>query len=172
MAGTERQNSSAESPKALNPSPQPPKKPLQVMHISKREEQDRLRREAEEARAAADAAAAKAEQLEQAAREAGTSLAPPPQAVVPAAPRTADPQASRSPDHDDFGGMTMADLMGGSEPRRKPAQMQQAPGGLQRSVDDFDFDEDAFLAALDENEPIGTTGEVVTGTVIGLSAII
>jgi small subunit ribosomal protein S1 len=62
MAGTERQNSSAESPKALNPSPQPPKKPLQVMHISKREEQDRLRREAEEARAAADAAAAKAEQ--------------------------------------------------------------------------------------------------------------
>ena len=170
MAGTERQNSSAESPKALNPSPQPPKKPLQVMHISKREEQDRLRREAEEARAAADAAAAKAEQLEQAAREAGTSLAPPPQAAVPAAPRTAEPQASRSPDHDDFGGMTMADLMGGSEPRRKPAQMQQAPGGLQRSVDDFDFDEDAFLAALDENEPIGTTGEVVTGTVIGMES--
>ena len=85
MAGTERQNSSEESPKALTPSPQPPKKPLQVMHISKREEQDRLRREAEEARAAADAAAAKAEQLEQAAREAGTSLAPPPQAAVPAA---------------------------------------------------------------------------------------
>ena len=170
MAGTERQNSSEESPKALTPSPQPPKKPLQVMHISKREEQDRLRREAEEARAAADAAAAKAEQLEQAAREAGTSLAPPPQAAVPAAPRTAEPQASRSPDHDDFGGMTMADLMGGSEPRRKPAQMQQAPGGLQRSVDDFDFDEDAFLAALDENEPIGTTGEVVTGTVIGMES--
>jgi small subunit ribosomal protein S1 len=35
-----------------------------------------------------------------------------------------------------------------------------------RTVDDFDFDEDAFLAALDENEPVGATGDVVTGTVI------
>ena len=36
-------------------------------------------------------------------------------------------------------------------------------------VDDFDFDEEAFLAALDENEPIGATGDVVTGKVIGTS---
>ncbi|QNI84578.1 30S ribosomal protein S1 [Synechococcus sp. PROS-7-1] len=170
MAGTERQNSSSEPRKAATPSAQPPKKPLQVMHISKREEQDRLRRDAEEARAAADAAAARAEQLEQAALEAGTSLAPPPQAAAPAAPRAAEPEVRRSPDHDDFGGMTMADLMGGSESRRKPAEMQQASGGLQRSVDDFDFDEDAFLAALDENEPVGTTGDVVTGTVIGMES--
>ena len=60
--------------------------------------------------------------------------------------------------------------MGGSEPRQKPTPRQQAPGGLQRSVDDFDFDEDAFLAALDENEPVGTTGDVVTGTVIGMES--
>lgn len=66
--------------------------------------------------------------------------------------------------------MTMADLMGGSKPRQKPTQKQQAPGSLQRSVDDFDFDEDAFLAALDENEPVGTTGDVVTGTVIGMES--
>ena len=170
MAGTERQNSSSESRKAAAPAAQPPKKPLQVMHISKREEQDRLRREAQEARAAADAAAAKAAQLEQAALEAGTSLAPPPQPAAPAAPRVAEPEVSRSPDDDDFGGMTMADLMGGSEPRQKPTPRQQAPGGLQRSVDDFDFDEDAFLAALDENEPVGTTGDVVTGTVIGMES--
>lgn len=170
MAGTERQNSSSESRKAAAPAAQPPKKPLQVMHISKREEQDRLRREAQEARAAADAAAAKAAQLEQAALEAGTSLAPPPQPAPPAAPRVAEPEVPRSPDDDDFGGMTMADLMGGSKPRQKPTQKQQAPGSLQRSVDDFDFDEDAFLAALDENEPVGTTGDVVTGTVIGMES--
>ena len=172
MAGTERQNSSAESRKAATSSPQPPKKPLQVMHISKRDEQDRLRREAEEARAAANAAAAKAEQLEQAAREAGTSFAQPPQAQAPtpAAPRPTEPELIRSPEDDDFGGMTMADLMGASEPRGKPAPMEQAPGGRQRSVDDFDFDEDAFLAALDENEPVGTTGDVVTGTVIGMES--
>jgi small subunit ribosomal protein S1 len=37
----------------------------------------------------------------------------------------------------------------------------------ERSVDDFDFDEEAFLAALDDNEPIGATGDLVKGTVIG-----
>jgi small subunit ribosomal protein S1 len=39
-----------------------------------------------------------------------------------------------------------------------------------RSVDDFDFDEEAFLAALDQNEPVGTTGEVLTGTVVGVES--
>ena len=29
---------------------------------------------------------------------------------------------------------------------------------LERTVDDFDFDESAFLEALNENEPIGATG--------------
>jgi small subunit ribosomal protein S1 len=37
-------------------------------------------------------------------------------------------------------------------------------------VDDFDFDEEAFLAALDENAPVGTTGEVIKGTVIALES--
>ena len=37
-----------------------------------------------------------------------------------------------------------------------------------RTVDDFDFDADAFLAALDEQEFVGTTGEVAVGTVVGL----
>jgi small subunit ribosomal protein S1 len=41
---------------------------------------------------------------------------------------------------------------------------------VSRSVDDFDFDADAFLAALDEQDFVGTTGEVVTGTVIGLES--
>ena len=61
----------------------------------------------------------------------------------------------------------MADLLGAED--RKPArrdQTQTAP----RSVDDFDFDEEAFLAALDENAPVGTTGEVIQGKVIGLES--
>ncbi len=41
---------------------------------------------------------------------------------------------------------------------------------VERSVDDFDFDEDAFLAALDENEPIGNTGEITKGLVIGIES--
>ena len=35
-----------------------------------------------------------------------------------------------------------------------------------RTVDEFDFDEDEFLAALEENQPIGTTGEIAKGSVI------
>ena len=34
------------------------------------------------------------------------------------------------------------------------------------TVDEFDFDEDEFLAALEENQPIGTTGEIAKGSVI------
>ncbi len=141
------------------------------MHISKREEQDRLRKQADEARAAADAAAKRAAQLEQAAlaAEGSQSIAPSP----PAPPR--GPQASATPsrdaDDDDLAGMTMADLLGPADSGRKlsnaPAESSTAAS---RSVDDFDFDEDAFLAALDANEPVGTTGEVVTGTVIAMES--
>ncbi len=41
---------------------------------------------------------------------------------------------------------------------------------LKRSVDDFDFDEGEFLAALNENEPIGNTGEIAKGSVIGVES--
>ncbi len=41
---------------------------------------------------------------------------------------------------------------------------------VERSVDDFDFDEGAFLAALEENEPIGNTGEIAKGSVIGIES--
>ncbi len=37
-------------------------------------------------------------------------------------------------------------------------------------VDEYDFDEDEFLAALDENQPIGTTGEIAKGSVIGIES--
>ena len=66
-------------------------------------------------------------------------------------------------------GMTMADLLGPADQERRrqaPTQQQRAEQTKNRQVDDFDFDEEAFLAALDENEPIGATGDVVTGKVI------
>jgi small subunit ribosomal protein S1 len=87
-------------------------------------------------------------------------------------------------DEDRFGlgeleGLTMADLLGpdpGPARRRTQAGAPAASAAATatpaapRTVDDFDFDEEAFLAALDENEPVGTTGEVVRGTVIGLES--
>ena len=40
---------------------------------------------------------------------------------------------------------------------------------LERTVDEFDFDESAFLEALNANEPIGATGETISGKVIAVS---
>tara|TARA_Y100000589_G_scaffold24823_1_gene20521 strand:- start:3773 stop:5011 length:1239 start_codon:yes stop_codon:yes gene_type:complete len=41
---------------------------------------------------------------------------------------------------------------------------------FERTVDDFDFDEDQFLNALNENEPIGLEGETIKGKVIALES--
>ena len=149
---------------AGSPQPNRPKapqqaanKPLQVMKINRKEEQEKLKREAAEARAAAEAAAEKARMLEE-------------RAGLAAPPRSRQAEASSQSDEERFDmgameGMSMADLMG--SPDDKPKREQRSEP---RSVDDFDFDEEAFLAALDENAPVGTTGEVIKGTVIALES--
>lgn len=111
--------------------------------------------------------------------------APPPPSTEPAlasAPlnRVAAPAAAPVRNDDelfDLGsmeGLTMADLLG-PDPSQKRAAKAAVAGEpstkpAARSVDDFDFDEEAFLAALDDHEPHGTTGEVVRGTVIGVES--
>ena len=149
---------------AGSPQPNRPKapqqaanKPLQVMKINRKDEQEQLQREAAEARAAAEAAAEKARMLEERA-----GLAAPPRA------RQAEASSQSDEERFDMGameGMSMADLMG--SPDSKPKREERSEP---RSVDDFDFDEEAFLAALDENAPVGTTGEVIKGTVIALES--
>jgi small subunit ribosomal protein S1 len=142
-------------PKPAVPSAEAPRKPQLVMHISKKEEQERLLKEAEEARAAAAAAEERARALEQAAAAAGSPMAP------KAPSRPAPPQRSVAGDSEDDSRFDSSELEG---------LTMAAARAASRSVDDFDFDEDAFLAALDENEPVGTTGEVVTGIVIGMES--
>ena len=141
-------------PKPVRPAAQ---QPLQVMKINRRDEQEQLQREAAEARAAANAAAEKARLLEERA-----GLTGPPKALQ------SPPPASGDEDRFDMGameGITMANLLGA--PDEKPRRDERP---LNRSVDDFDFDEEAFLAALDANAPVGTTGEVIQGTVIALES--
>ncbi len=41
---------------------------------------------------------------------------------------------------------------------------------LERTVDEYDFDESAFLEALNANEPIGATGETISGKVIAIES--
>ena len=169
MAGSESQHSIDR--KGQSPAAQPPRKPLQVMHISRKDEQDRLKREAEEARAAADAAMARAVELEKAAQRAQNTTAKPPMApTTTAKPATVDDDDLRF-GTDELSDMSMADPLGPSDSNRKSSKSSPAPAKTSnRSVDDFDFDEGAFLAALDANEPVGTTGEVVAGTVIGMES--
>ena len=169
------------------PAPAPVRKPPQVLHISKKDEQQRLEQEANEARQAAEAALQRAADLEAVAR-AGRGEAPlPPQR--PAALAQAPISDEERFDMGGLEGLTMADLLGPDSSRQRrsggggsgSARMvgsgatsadrgQERPKTPSRTVDDFDFDEEAFLAALDENEPIGTTGEVVSGVVLSVES--
>ena len=173
-----------------NPAPAPVRKPPQVLHISKKDEQQRLEQEANEARQAAEAALQRAADLEAAAR-AGRGEAPlAPQR--PTTPASATPAPVSDEERFDMGsmeGLTMADLLGPDSSRQRRSgggssgssrmvgnagasadRGQERPKTPSRTVDDFDFDEEAFLAALDENEPIGTTGEVVSGVVLSVES--
>ncbi len=55
---------------------------------------------------------------------------------------------------------------------KKPLTFQDEDENVivERKVDEFDFDESAFLEALNENEPIGATGETIKGKVIALES--
>ncbi|QPN63374.1 S1 RNA-binding domain-containing protein [Synechococcus sp. CBW1004] len=77
-------------------------------------------------------------------------------------------------------GMTMADLLGPADDSRRTRGSRSTQAGASgapaagrttpRTVDEFDFDEEAFLAALDEQDFVGSTGEVVTGSVVGVES--
>lgn len=102
----------------------------------------------------------------------------PPTPAAPSRPEPAPPQGRTDEELFDLGamaGMTMADLLGpqSSRPEARSSAVAQAQAGTaatSRTVDEFDFDADAFLAALDEQDFVGSTGEVVSGTVVGVES--
>ena len=172
MAGTGNQPPapSARPQPPASPRPQPVaplRKPPQVLMIKKDQPQDP--EPAEAGTPAAEAAAAPS-----------APVAPSPASQATPAPRSGSSKSDE--ELFDLGGMeglTMADLLGPDPGRQRPGRSQStavsqsapAPAAVvARSVDDFDFDADAFLAALDEQDFVGTTGEVVKGTVIGLES--
>lgn len=147
----------AQSPTAPNPAP--PRRPPQVVMLKREEIPAITSQETSEP-------------------EPGAVAKP----VSLVAPAGAPPQApSRPPRGDDdlfstdeLEGLTMADLLGPASQGRRQSPPAGASAAVaktpSRTVDDFDFDEEAFLAALDENEPVGTTGDVVQGKVIGIES--
>ncbi len=63
-------------------------------------------------------------------------------------------------------------LDGSQQDLNKPLNFseQNTDFQLERTVDEFDFDESAFLEALNANEPIGATGETISGKVIAIES--
>ena len=170
MADSEKQKPN--KPTApIKRSAEPPRKPLQVMHISRKEdpslskdlEDSSLHRSAEDLKKSINADNKKNEPSSS--REILTDSPLRPKSSTP----NSDFKGSTAQDSEPF---TMADLLrdpkANSSVENKSIENATYPfdSNSPRSVDDFDFDEDAFLAALDENEPIGTTGEIATGKVI------
>jgi len=110
------------------------------------------------------------------------AVAPSPQPPSQAAPPSPVRAPARTPVRNDdelfdmgaMQGLTMADLLGPDPSKKRAAgsavAAEPSSKPAARIVDDFDFDEEAFLAALDDHEPHGTTGEVVGGTVIGVES--
>ena len=147
----------AQAPTAPNPAP--PRRPPQVVML-KREEIPAITSQ------------------ETSAPEPG-AVAKPVSLVAPAGAPAQAPSRPPRGDQDLFStdeleGLTMADLLGPASQGRRQSPPAGASAAVvktpSRTVDDFDFDEEAFLAALDENEPVGTTGDVVQGKVIGIES--
>ncbi|MFM7087111.1 MAG: S1 RNA-binding domain-containing protein [Cyanobium sp.] len=171
MAGSGTSASRQPRSPGQRPAPETPRKPQQVLMIRK------------------DESSATGERPTPTAAEPVRPTGPAP---VPAAPAPAGSSpAAASDDLFDmsaFEGVSMADLLGPQDDGRRRSPASGAPGGgvrrvqpttaaageatrtPARSVDDFDFDAEAFLAALDEQDFVGSTGEVVTGTVIGIES--
>ena len=147
----------AQAPTAPNPAP--PRRPPQVVML-KREEIPAIKSQ------------------ETSAPEPVVAAKPVPVVAAAGAPPQAPSRPPRGDDDlfstDELEGLTMADLLGPASQGRRQSPPAGATAAVvktpSRTVDDFDFDEEAFLAALDENEPVGTTGDVVQGKVIGIES--
>ena len=147
--------------------PAPLRKPPQVLMIKKEEE------------VAPELAAAPSAPVPAGAAPAASAPVAPGPNPAPARPAPSPAEHDDRFDLEGIEGLTMADLLGPAPDRRGGAGRSAGPGrpaaaearpGQARTVDDFDFDEEAFLAALDGNAPVGTTGEVVQGVVIGMES--
>ncbi len=157
------------------PAAQAPRKPLQVMHISRREEQKPLENDGLSSSDQEKGGDSQPDSIIIAKSEAEKTLANAEREKLEA---NSPSKYSEPEGLEDLEGLTMEDLLGPSKREKirdtptfsRNTQQEEISTSANRSVDDFDFDEEAFLAALDENQPIGNTGEIATGSVIGIDS--
>ncbi len=125
------------------------KKPLQVLHISKKDTQ-KISQEIDNE---------KTNLQEETTKE---NIAIKPQIIKDVSVKEINDSNENTKDFDIF----QKDLTPQELKRPLSFSEQNTDFQLERTVDDFDFDESAFLEALNENEPIGATGETISGKVI------
>ncbi|AAZ59349.1 SSU ribosomal protein S1P [Prochlorococcus marinus str. NATL2A] len=161
MAGSDPQPKKATPQR---PAINAPRKPLQVMHISRKPEEEIINEESSEKEFS--------EQPKDR-RFAEKVLAPKEISYLKKAPEQQNSIGKDS--SDDFQSETMEDLLRSENNTNYKNNIeafddQNIFEQKSRTVDEFDFDEDEFLAALEENQPIGTTGEIAKGSVIAVES--
>ncbi len=124
------------------------KKPLQVLHISKKDNNSKKEEVVDDNQSSSNEIKTEIEAVK---------------------PQTVDASLNEEkisyPNNINFENVTHKELA-------KPLNLQDEDQDfiIERKVDEFDFDESAFLEALNENEPIGATGETIKGKVIALES--
>ena len=157
MAGSDSQPKKATPPR---PAANGPGKPLQVMHISRKTEEEIIDKESSN-RYVSGQSKDKSLDEKVPVQKALSKLK-----KAPEQQKSTDKHSS-----DNFQPATMEDLLRSENNTIYKNNIEAFDDRnifeqQSRTVDDFDFDEDAFLEALEENQPIGTTGEIAKGSVI------
>ena len=134
-----------------NIQPKGNKKPLQVLHISKKDSQKKSK-EIHEVRTNSQ------EDIKK------ENIAIKPQIIKDDSVKEIDYSHEKTKDFD----IPHQELTQQDVNRPLNFSEQNTDFKLERTVDDFDFDESAFLEALNANEPIGATGETISGKVIAV----
>ena len=143
--------------------PKPKRQPIQVMHISKKQEQKSLQIDSE--KESADRSSPDQAFIGNNTNEEinNIDVVDPSKIIIQKPKGPIDLQENEN--------ITMADLLGEGNINNESQLINETYADFaKRDLDEFDFDEEAFLAALDENEPIGTAGEIAKGKVIGVES--
>jgi small subunit ribosomal protein S1 len=161
MAGSDPQPKKATPPR---PAINAPRKPLQVMHISRKPEEEIINEVTSEKEFSEQPKDRRFDEKTLAQKEIS---------YLKKAPEQKNSIGKES--SDDFQSATMEDLLRSENNTNYKNNIeafddQNIFEQKSRTVDEFDFDEDEFLAALEENQPIGTTGEIAKGSVIAVES--
>ena len=161
MAGSDPQPKKATPPR---PAINAPRKPLQVMHISRKPEEEIINEGSSEKEFSEQPKDRRFDEKVLAQKEISKLKKAPEQEKL-----------IQNDTSDSFQATTMEDLLRSENNTNYKNNIeafddQNIFEQKSRTVDEFDFDEDEFLAALEENQPIGTTGEIAKGSVIAVES--